>query len=173
MGKNEIEELHNLLYPIGNDEILLEPDCLQHQYDEIVLGVQEWGIKNVMRLFGITINEYGEPDKNSRYKPRAKAFFTDTHFKNMTIIFFELKQSKSFKVSVLESNVMGKRTQWPIKFARIKNFANDHIDPVYPLCGFLVEQGIILPFKSQLKKKEWDALPFEDAKGLKQTASRI
>jgi hypothetical protein len=37
------------------------------------------------------------------------------------------------------------------------------------LYNVLVFRGLILPFQSVLKQKEWAALPFEDDKGIKAT----
>ena len=141
-------------------------DC--KAYYETVLAVQEWGVKNEMRLFGITIAEYGEPGKTSELKPRAKAYFADTGVKNMMIIFFDIKETGG-KVTVSKSKAMGKGTKWPIKIARTKNFQSDSIDTVAPLYWVLLDRGIILPFKSTLKTKEWAALPFEDMSGIKST----
>jgi len=142
-------------------------DCKSHYETE--LAVQEWGLKNNLRLFGITVAEYGGPGKVSKpvknhelnLKPMAKAYFTDTGFKNMVIMFFDIKETGG-KVTV--SPEKGKKgVKWPIKVARTKGFENDHIDPVGPLYCVLVGWGIILPFRSTLKQKEWAALPFEDA----------
>jgi hypothetical protein len=148
-------------------DISFEPDLFP--YDEIVFAIQEWGIKNNLRLFGITIAEYGVPGNKSEPRPRAKAYFADTGFKSMIIISFDLKQNiKSGKVIISESRAIGKRIKWPIKFARTK-WESHNVDPVCPLYWVLVERRIILPFRSTLKVKEWVALPFEDMSGIKST----
>ena len=136
-------------------------------YSETELTVQEWGIKEGLRLFGITIADYKEPE-NGKLKPMAKAYFTDTGFKTMTLIYFDVKE-KGGKVTVSRSKAMGKNTKWPIKFARTKNFESDFIDPICPLYYVLVDRKIILPFKGVIKQKEWAALPFEDGEGIKPT----
>jgi hypothetical protein len=119
-----------------------------------------------MRLFGITVAEYGEPGKSyETMKPRAKAYFTDTGFKSMMIIFFDIKETGG-KVTVSRSKFKG--TKWPIKFARTK-YESHRIDPAGPLYWVLINRGIILPFRSTLKVKEWVALPFEDMSGIKST----
>jgi hypothetical protein len=136
---------------------------------EAELAVQEWGVRNGMRLFGIMIADYEEPEKvNSEMKPKAKAFFTDAGFKNMMIIYFDIKETGG-KVSITKSKNTGKGTKWAIKFARTKNFGTDRIDPVCPLYWVLVDRKIILPFKSTMTQKDWLALPFEEHKGLKPT----
>jgi len=58
---------------------------------------------------------------------------------------------------------------YPIRFARTKDFDNHLIVPVYPLYDVLVLRGLILPFQSVMKQKEWAALPFEDGGGIKPT----
>ena len=131
---------------------------------ETEFAVQEWGIKNEMRLFGITIAEYGKTE--SKMKPRAKAYFTDTEFKNMMIIYFDIKETGN-KVTVSKSKDMGNGTKWPIKVTRTKSFTNDNIDPVCPLYWVLIDREIILPFKSTMKNKAWQALPFEDSSDIK------
>ena len=123
-------------------------------------AVQEWGIKNNLRLFGIGVS-FSMNDK-----PQAKAFFTDTSFKSMIIMALDIRKTRG-KVTVSKSK--RKAVKWPIKFART-NFQSDFIDPVGPLYWVLVDRGLILPFKSTLKAKEWSALPFEDMSGMKPIA---
>jgi len=123
-------------------------------------ALQEWGIKNNLRLFGVEVS-FSIDDK-----PQAKAFFTDTGFKSVMILYFEIKKIRG-KVTVSRSKDKG--TKWPIKFARTRNFQNESIDPINPLYWVLVGRGIILPFKSSLKQKDWDALPFVDMTGIKST----
>ena len=139
-------------------------------YSEIALAVQEWGIKNEMRLFGITNIDFEDPRDCDKRVFVTDAYFTDTGFKSMMIISFELK-NKSGKVTVLRSKWWDriKGTKWPIKLARTKEFKTDSIDTVIPLYEVLIDRGIILPFKSTLKAKEWEALPFENMSGIKST----
>jgi hypothetical protein len=53
---------------------------------------------------------------------------------------------------------------------RTKNFITKNILPVDPLYEVLVSRGIILPFQSVMKQKDWQALPFEDGSGIKPVA---
>jgi hypothetical protein len=148
----------------GNDAMKAVEGSTRTYY-ETGLAVQEWGIKNGMRLFGITIADYGEPVKKSELKPRAKAYFADTGFKSMMIISFDIKEIRG-KVTVTRSKWKG--VKWPIKFTRTK-WESHKADPVGPLYWVLVDRKIILPFRSTMKVKEWAALPFEDDKGIKPT----
>jgi hypothetical protein len=136
-------------------------------YFETVLAVQEWGTKNNLRLFGIEVAEVNDPvaNGNLELRPQAKAIFTDTGFKSMIIRAFDTKETGG-KVAVSKSK--RKAIKWPIKFARTK-WESQRIDPVSPLYRVLVDRGIILPFRSTLKVKEWVALPFEDMSGIKST----
>jgi len=134
-------------------------------YWETEFAVQEWGEKNNLRLFGITIAEYGEPGEKSEMKPRAKAYFTDTGFKSMIIIFFDIKKTGG-KVTVTRSKWKG--VKWPIKFARTK-WESHNVDPVGPLYWVLVDRKIIFPFRSTMKVKDWVALPFENMNGIRST----
>ena len=152
-----------------NDDVNKAQDGFCKLLSEIRLAVQEWGIKNEMRLFGIDIYEVEDPIDCNKTVDIAKAYFTDTGFKSMVIIFFDPKE-KGGKVTVSRSKVIKNCFKWPIKFARTKEFVSDHIDPIGPLYWVLVDREIILPFKSMLKDKEWLALPFEDANGLKSAA---
>jgi hypothetical protein len=187
---DDLNELSELMGIKDNPHKLIEEDFHRGSevYSETELAVQEWGIKNNLRLFGIHVNEWGCPEKESKIKPEdkeayenrpakdgsiiimrpmAKAFFTDTGFKNMIIIFFDIKKTGE-KVTVSKSKAIRKGIKWPIKFART-NWESENVEPVIPLYWVLVDRGIILPFKSQLKKKEWAALPFEDMSGIKST----
>ena len=141
-------------------------------YSEITFAVQEWCIKNKVRLFGITVSEYG-PRGNSNgkslkipceLKPMAKTYFVDAEFKNMIITFFHIKETDG-KITVSKEKGAIK---WPIKFARTK-WESHRVDPVDPLYSVLINRGIILPFKSTMKVKDWIALPFEDMSGIKST----
>jgi len=142
-------------------------DVYNRLFSETVLGIQEWGIKNNLRLFGIFIADYVEPLGNGKYtepKPKAKPLFADPGFENMLIFYFDIKEICG-KVAVSISKAVCK---WPIKFARTK-WESQHYDPVDPLYEVLVGRGIILPFPRTMKKKEWAALPFEDMVGIKST----
>jgi hypothetical protein len=128
--------------------------------DEVEFAVQEWGIKNNLRLFGITLADYGEPGKNSELKPRAKAYFTDTDFKSLFIIFFDIKETKG-KITVSMSGAI-KGVKWPIEITRTRGFDTIHIDPISPLYWVLLDREIIYPFKSTMKRKEWGEIAYED-----------
>jgi hypothetical protein len=135
---------------------------------EIELAVQEWGIKNNLRLFGVFIanmdfHGYGGPAENVAL--RAKGFFIDPDYKTMELHIFDIKEKSGIVTIAKTKRLNGFR--WPIKITRTKEFENDHIDPVGPLYWVLVDRKIILPFKSTMKQKEWAALPFEDMSGIK------
>jgi hypothetical protein len=153
-----------------NDDVNKAQDGFCKLLSEIRLAVQEWGLKNNLRLFGIDIFDVESPmDCNERID-MAKAYFTDTVFKSMIILFFDTNE-KNGKVTVTRSKIGLYKNgyKWPIKFARTKEFESDHIDPIGPLYWVLVDREIILPFKSMLKKREWLTLPFEDMPGIKST----
>ena len=147
-----------------------EKDC--KTFFEVELAVQEWGNKNDLRLFGIVVAEWAQGKEE--LKPGAKAYFIDPGYKTMTILHFDIKE-KDGKVTVTrpKSKALCMGFKYPIKFARTREFGSTasgkRIDPVGPLYWVLVDRGIILPFRSTLKAKEWAALPFEDGKGIKQT----
>ena len=136
---------------------------------ETELAVQEWGIKNGLRLFGTLIGEmdfHGCGGPAETVALRVKAVFTDTAFKTMELHVFDIKENAG-KISIRKTpKLLG--FKYPIKFTRTREFANDYIDPVSPLYWVLVDRGIILPFRSMMKQKEWAALPFEDGAGIKQ-----
>jgi hypothetical protein len=139
-------------------------------FEETILAAQEWGIKNGLRLFGIMIGNmdfhgYGCPAENVAL--RAKGDFTDPAFKTIELHIFDIKE-KSGVVSIIKTKRLP-GFRWPIKFARTKEFESRGITPIPPLYQVLVGRGIILPFQSQLKNKEWAALPFEDDKSIKKT----
>jgi len=147
---------------------LTAEDVYNRLYAETVFDIQEWGIKNELRLFGISIADYVEPLGDGKFtepKPEAKTLFTDLSFENMLIFYFDIKET-SGKLVVSISKVVCK---WPIKFARTKIFENKHFIPVGPIYNVLVEKGIILPFKGTIKRKDWKALPFEDMGDIKST----
>ena len=107
------------------------------------------GHKNGYRLFGF---DYGFVGKTPE-----------------TMIPFDLK-IKGEKVSIARrkgENGKDVGCSFPIRFARTKNFNNRRLIPVYPLYDVLVFRGLILPFQSVLKQKEWAALPFEDGEEIK------
>jgi len=133
---------------------------------ETMLAVQEWGIKNSLRLFGIILSPMNE-DEAEYMQEYAKAYFIDPGYKNMTFIEFDLKVT-SGRVSISKT----KRRpgfKYPIKFARTREFESKYIYPVDPLYQVLIDRKIILPFQSQMKNKEWAALPFENNGNMKPT----
>jgi hypothetical protein len=132
--------------------------------EEVRLAVQEWGIKNDLRLLGTKIAEYEPPGIPGEFKPMAKSYFVDTDYKNIFILYLGIKKTGN-KFSLFREKMPG--TKWAIKIARTKNFDTGSIDPIFPLYWVLVDRGIILPFRSMVKNKKWAALPFEDDKGIK------
>jgi hypothetical protein len=155
-----------------NDDVMKAQDGFCKLLSEIRLAVQEWGLKNNLRLFGIDIFDDESPEDCNELIYVAKAYFTEPNFKSMIILFFDVKdiREKDGKVTVARSKLGPFKDgyKWPIKFARTK-WGSDHVDPIGPLYWVLIDREIILPFKSMLKKKEWDALPFEDMSGIKRT----
>jgi hypothetical protein len=144
---------------------------------EIELAIQEWGIKEGLRLFA-----YDWPQtklKTELLGPRG--YFIDTGYKTLSMIYLISKETKD-KISLAKATAnqlsrlddIEKPTslKWPIKIMRTKNFITKAITPftVNPLYEVLVSRGISLPFKGTLKQKDWQALPFEDDKGLKPVA---
>ena len=142
---------------------------------EATLAAQEWGIKEGLRLFGYiwryTVSKAGTEDT-----PLVKGYFVDTSYKNVVLAYFVVKENKG-KVTLARANSMqiqhvkGNATgfKWPIKITRTKEFITKDITPIYPLYQVLVDRKIILPFQSQMKNKEWAALPFEDKGDMKST----
>ena len=164
-GEKTMGKVEKKIYK--NDDVNKAQDGFCKTLSEIRFAVQEWGIKNEMRLFGIDIYEVEDPTDCNKTIDIAKAYFIDTGFKSMMIIFFDTKE-KGGKVTVSKSKVIKRGFKWPIKFARTK-WESDNVDPIGPLYWVLVDREIIHPFKSMLKKKEWAALPFEDMSGIKST----
>ena len=130
---------------------------------EICLVLQEWGIKNEYRLFGF---DYGLAGKTPETEePFARGVYADAGNKHLILINFKLGEKGGRAVI---ARAKGKRTgfMYPIRFARTRRFENRRLEPVNPLYSVLVRQGVILPFESALKKKDWRALPFEDGAGI-------
>jgi hypothetical protein len=149
------------------------PDDLFSGWAEYAL--QEWGIKNNLRLFGYftgNMDFHGVGGPAEKIALRAKGFFIDTAFKFMELHIFDIKEKDNSVTVTKTKQAKGflKVYRYPIKFARTRNFDNKMIVPVTPLYDVLIGNNIILPFQSVLKNKEWSALPFEDGKGLKPTA---
>ena len=135
---------------------------------EAGLAAQEWGVKNGYRLFGFNYGLVGKTPETAI--PFIDGVYVDGNYKRMVIIRFDLKV-KQGKVSITRlKGKNGKKTglSYPIRFART-NFDNHRIVPVRPLYDVLVLRGLILPFRSVMKQKEWAALPFEDGEGIKPT----
>jgi len=183
-SENAIDEFHKLLEQGGHFKGMKNKDAPVNEwlhtdegYSATVLAVQEWGIKNNLRLFGIMTGDmdFGFFGPESIVAFRAKGYFVDLAFKAMEYHVFDIKE-KSGVVTVVkmkskEGPLNGFR--WPIKILRTKDFQTDYITPVEPLYWVLVDQKIILPFRSQLKAKEWAALPFEDGSGIEQTNAKV
>ena len=151
-------------------KIMKSNDIIKIYGGEAMLAVQEWGVKNELKLFGVTVAEWSELPEKDVMRLMAKAYFIDPVYKNMMILHFDIKE-KGRKVTVYraKSRHFGKGIKWPIKFTRTKEFENRDITPIYPLYQVLVDRKIILPFKSQMKIKEYAALPFEDKGDMKPT----
>ena len=133
---------------------------------EAGLDAQEWGIKNGYRLFGY---DYGLIGKTPEaMEPFITGVYVDGNSKRMILIHFDLKV-KQGKVYITRYKGKNSGFSYPIRFARTKNFNNRRIIPVSPLYDVLVLSGVILPFQSVMKNKEWAALPFEDGEGIKPT----
>ena len=137
---------------------------------EIELAVQEWGIKNGLRLFGITVAEWGGHGKRVNVmRPMARAYFIDPGYKTLTMFYLDRKETGGkVTVSMSKSPDFKKGYKYPIKILRTKNFDTGDITPVIPLYWVLVNRGIILPFRSVMKRG-WGALPFEDMGDMKPT----
>ena len=137
---------------------------------ETEFAIQEWGIKNGLRLFGTLIdnmNFHGVGGPAEKVALRAKAIFTDTAFKTMELHILDIKKNAG-KISIRKTPKLPS-FKYPIKFARTKEFDSRLIIPAYPLYQVLIDRGIILPFQSKMKNKEWGALPFEDMGDMKST----
>lgn len=143
-------------------------------FPAVALAVQEWGIKNDIRLFGVMIGNmdfhgHGVPAENVSF--RVKGYFVGQDFKTMEYHVFDIKEKSGIVTIAKMKGGKGilKGFRWPIKYARTKEFNTEFLVSICPLYWVLVERGIILPFKSEMKKKEWEALPFEDDSGIKRT----
>ncbi|MDR0476045.1 MAG: hypothetical protein LBH43_20560 [Treponema sp.] len=143
---------------------------------EIELAAQEWGIKEGLRLFGFT--SFEAVPKPGVETLMMIGYFIDTAFKNMTKLYFTVKEKKG-KIAVVRAKAKelnahfdkGWATdfKWPIKILRTDSFITKDILPVRPLYQVLLSRGIILPFQSTMKSKDWLALPFEDGSGIEPT----
>lgn len=139
---------------INEKEMQKLQEMLEKHENEIAYSLQEWGLKNKLRLFGYDITAMYTPVKGE--KATAQGFFTDANFKSMYILFFLVKQ-KSGKGSVAKEKDGFK---YPIKFCKTSEFISERIIPVNPIYGLLIDKGVIFPFKGTIKNKEWQALPF-------------
>ena len=165
MTMDEIIEVAEMLgvSETEKDSQSFEADKL---FYEAILAVQEWGYKNDLRLFGITLSPMNE-DEAGYMQEYARAYFIDPKYKNMTFIRFDIKVASGNKALISKSKEPP-GFKYPIRFARTRNFKNDYITPVSPLYWVLVDRGIILPFRSVMRKG-WRALPFEDMGDMKPT----
>jgi hypothetical protein len=128
-----------------------------YEYEnEIDFAVQEWGIKNELRLFGIEVNEYYDPQKKVCV-PHAKGVFAGNSLKDLFLMHFDIKKTKE-KITILRKDGF----KYPIRILRSRRFITKNLAPVLPFYNVLIGRGIILPFRSQVKGKKRDALPFED-----------
>jgi len=134
--------------------------------NETELAAHEWGIKNNLQLFGISLENVSEPGKDA-FKFISKAYYIDPGYENMTILHFDIKDTNS-NATIVKPEILS-CLKYPIKFARTKSFDNECIEPIFPLYWELASQGIILPFRSLIKRKEWAALPFEDGSKINPT----
>ena len=145
-------------------KMLLE--MLEKHEDEIAYSLQEWGIKNNMRLFGYDLYAMYRPAKgktSGEAVPTARAYLIDTSFKTLYLLYFTVKE-KSGKISVTQNKVGFK---WPIKFCKTHEFISKRIIPISPVYGFLIDKGFILPFQSTMKNKDWQALSFIEIGNMK------
>jgi hypothetical protein len=158
----------------GGNKMRKQMEILIKHESGIAYAVQEWGIKNNLRLFGYfagIMDFHGGGGPAEKTALRAKGFFIDPAFKFMELHIFDIKE-KANNVTVTKtkhSKGFLKGYRYPIKFAKTRNFDNKIIIPVTPLYDVLIGNNIILPFQSVLKNKEWAALPFEDGGSIKQT----
>ena len=138
---------------------------------EIELAAQEWGIKEGLRLFGF--------DEFYTETPFLRGYFIDPGYKTLSMTCFALKETKgkitlakakANQLSRFDDKEKSTGFKWPVKIMRTKNFVTKNISPVNPLYEALVNRGIILPFQSMMKQKDWQSLPFEGGEGLKPTA---
>ena len=137
---------------------------------EICLAVQEWGLKENLRLFGIKIAEMGEPGKGPETMTSiACGYFTDAGIKNKVMVYFDVNE-RGGKIIITRVKWKVRGYTHPMKITRTKVFANENINPVDPLYSVLIERKIILPFRGTIKQKDWLALPFEDSTGIKSVA---
>jgi len=143
------------------------------EYDhEAEVVTQEWGIKEGLRLFAVS--EFYYLQKDGTEIPVLRGYYIDPGYKTLWIVYFTVKKAKG-KITLAKGIVRyegkGKDIgfKYPIKIMRTKNFITKDIIPIGPLCAVLLKKKIILPFQSMMKQKDWQALPFEDADGLKPT----
>jgi hypothetical protein len=138
---------------------------------EIELAAQEWGIEKGLRLFGFT--EFYGISKAATETPVLRGYFIDPNYKVLTMLYFIPKVTRG-KITLAKAGHLDKEKpagyKWPIKIMRTKTYITEKIEPVDPLYEVLLSRKIILPFQSTMKDREWAALPFEDAKGIKPTA---
>jgi hypothetical protein len=175
---------YEIKYRYGGGEKTMKNDNTKTEdktdklFPEVSLAVQEWGIKNNLRLFGIMIGNMdfhcvGGPAENVAF--RAKGYFVDPAFKIIERHVFEIKEKSG---SVAISKMKGgkgilKGLRWPIKIARTKELNTRFLTTIIPLYWVLVERGLILDFESTMKHKEWAALPFEDGSNIKQIDAKV
>jgi hypothetical protein len=95
--------------------------------------------------------------------PTARAYFTDHKFRAMHLLYFTVKE-KSGKVSITQDKTGFKQ---PIAFCKTREFISECAVPVYPVYGLLIGKEIILLFKSTIKNKAWQALPFIEMGSMK------
>jgi hypothetical protein len=145
----------------------------EYDNDEAELAAQEWGIKEGLRLFGVS--EFYYSQKDGTEIPVLRGYYIDPGYKTLLMIYFTVKETKgkiTLAKGVTRYEGKGKDIgfKYPIKIMRTKNFITKGIIPIWPLFAVLLRKKIILPFQSTMKQKDWQALPFEDDKGLKSTA---
>ena len=164
MKAKEMDIVHKDSNPqnnsIGNLQVenheLKRHEWIDDFIPEIDFALQEYGIKNDLRLFGIEVNEYYEPQKKVLI-PFASGFFTDNGYKELFILRFHVKKTGE-KINITRKEGF----KYPLKILRSNNLITRNIAPVLPLYNVLIGRGTILPFQSHVKGKKRDALPFED-----------
>jgi len=173
MSKNkEMDIVHIDGDPLNNHIDNLRPENAElkrHEWIneylfEIEFAVQEWGIQNELRLFGIKVCEYYDLKKKVLV-PHAKGLFTDSGAKDLFLLHFDVKKVKE-KISITRKEGF----KYPLRVLRTDMLNTRKMDTVSPSYEVLIGRGIILPFQSHVKGKKRDALHFEESAGIKAIA---
>jgi hypothetical protein len=162
-ANNTVDNLKEKPLVISSEEAW---KILDKHENEIIYTVQEWGLKNNLRLIGYCLCPLVNPPVNGKYGkpvPTAKVLFTDLDFKTVRLLYFIVTE-KNGKVSVAQDKT---GFQYPIKVLKTGNFITKHYVPISPVYNLLIEKGIIFPFEGTIKNKKWQAMPFEDGSDIK------